>query len=210
MRGYLETLLMPELALDDATRARYLQVISDETARLERIVGDLLEVGRLGGGGALAVTDVAVEQLFLRVRARHERALEEAGVTLQTTIEPGAGRVRGDGSRLEQALQNLAANALRYAPRGTVVTLGARLVGDGLALTVSDEGPGIPDEHLPHLFDRFYKAEPSRTVEGRPAGGSGLGLSIVKAIVERHGATISVSSRPGRTVFEIAGLPRAE
>jgi two-component system OmpR family sensor kinase len=208
MRGYLETLMMSELALDAETRTRYLQVISDETSRLERIVGDLLEIGRLGGGGALTVTEVAVEQLFDRVRARHERAFAEADVTLEAAVEPGAELVRGDGSRLEQALQNLAANALRYSPRGTTVALGAHLVDDRVAITVEDAGPGIPAEHLPHIFDRFYKAEPSRTVEGRPAGGSGLGLSIVKAIAERHGATISVTSRPGRTVFEIAGLRR--
>jgi signal transduction histidine kinase len=210
MRGYLETLMMPELALDDRTRGRYLQVISDETSRLERIVGDLLEIGRLGGGGALSVTDVAVEGLFERVRARHERAFDEAGVRFQTAVERGAESVRGDGSRLEQALQNLAANALRHAPRGSTIALSAQLSGDGVALSVSDEGPGIAEAHLPHIFDRFYKAEPSRTIEGQHATGSGLGLSIVKAIVERHGATISVTSRPGRTVFEIANLAKGQ
>jgi two-component system OmpR family sensor kinase len=73
----------------------------------------------------------------------------------------------------------------------------------GIALAVEDEGPGIPEEHLAHVFDRFYKADASRA---GVSGGSGLGLSIVKAIVERHGGEVSVTSRPGRTVFEITGL----
>jgi two-component system heavy metal sensor histidine kinase CusS len=118
-------------------------------------------------------------------------------------VEPGAERLRADGDRLEQALQNLTANAMRYAPNGTVVELRARVVDAGIAITVADEGPGIAPDHLPHVFDRFYKADASRTPHGESVGGgSGLGLSIVKAIVERHGGRVSVASRPGRTVFE--------
>jgi signal transduction histidine kinase len=119
--------------------------------------------------------------------------------------------VRGDRDRLEQALQNLAGNALRYAPAGTGVSLTARPQGDAVTIAVQDAGAGIAPEHLPHVFDRFYKAESSRALD-RPfdaadpahqtANGSGLGLSIVKAIVERHGGRITVESRPGRTVFQ--------
>ena len=234
MRGYLETLLMPELTPDEATRARYLSIISDETHRLERLIGDLLDLARLeGGGGALTIEEVAVADLFDRVTARHEYACGTAGVAMQTTIEPGAETVAGDRDRLEQALQNLAANAVRYAPRGSLVRLTARRLGTGvdsasgvpnrlpspISLSVENQGTGIPIEHLPHVFDRFYKADASRPfaraqgdpngTEGRFAvsGGSGLGLSIVKAIVERHGGQISAESQPGRTVFQIV-LPQ--
>jgi two-component system sensor histidine kinase BaeS len=209
MRGYLETLTMPELELDDATRTRYLGIIGDETARLERIIGDLLDLARLeGGGGSLKLEDVPVAGLFERVAARHEPTCRTAQVTIEHTIQPGANTIVGDRDRLEQALQNLAANAIRYAPPGSTVRLTARRVEDGVAITVEDDGPGIAQEHLPHLFDRFYKTEASRagTVSGS-SGGSGLGLSIVKAIVERHGGRIAVTSRPGRTVFEVV-LPR--
>ena len=222
MRGYLETLTMPELTLDETTRARYLTIISDETNRLERLIGDLLDLARLeGGGGALRIEDVPVAQLFDRVVARHERACQDAAVTMCVSIEAGAETVSGDRDRLEQALQNLAANAIRYTPRGSSVRLTSRVrpAADLSApiegttqpadlvsvLTVEDEGAtGIAPEHLPHVFDRFYKADASRA---GVSGGSGLGLSIVKAIVERHGGRISISSRPGRTVFEIV-LPR--
>jgi two-component system sensor histidine kinase BaeS len=201
MRGYLETLQMPELTLDEATRTRYLGIISDETNRLERLIGDLLDLARLeGGGGVLTLDRVAVADLFARVLARHERACQTATVSLETVIAPGAETVVGDRDRLEQAVQNLAANAIRYAPPGTAIALAARPREGGIALTVTDQGRGIPPEHQPHVFDRFYKADPSR--EG-VSGGSGLGLSIVKAIVERHGGTISVTSVPGRTVFEM-------
>jgi signal transduction histidine kinase len=209
MRGYLETLRMPELAIDEPTRARYLEIISDETERLEHIIRDLLELARLeGGGGAFALSDVTTADLFTRVAARHEHPARQGGVTIRTIVEPGAERVRGDRDRLEQALQNLAANAIRHAPAGTTVELHARPVPDGVAMTVADEGPGIAPQHLPHVFDRFYKVDASRTPQADKAGGgSGLGLSIVKAIVERHGGTIAVESRPGRTVFEFT-LPR--
>ena len=221
MRGYLETLTMPELALDEATRGRYLTIISDETNRLERLIGDLLELARLeGGGGSLQISELTVAQLFDRVVARHEHACQAAGVTMQTSIGRGADTVQGDRDRLEQALQNLAANAIRYAPPGSTVRLASRVADSpiaGIALSVEDEGPsGIAPEHLPHIFDRFYKADASRPfdraqngpdeVDGGKAsvsGGSGLGLSIVKAIVERHGGRIAVESRPGRTVFEM-------
>jgi two-component system OmpR family sensor kinase len=210
MRGYLETLAMPELTLDEATRARYLKIIDDETGRLERLIGDLLDLARLeGGGGTYRTSHVQVADLFDRVAARHERACQEAGITLHTAIAPGAEAVIGDQDRLEQALQNLAANAIRYAPRGTTVRLAAqtsdfRLQTSVVVLSVEDEGPGIPAEHLPHIFDRFYKADAARA---GISGGSGLGLSIVKAIVERQGGRLTVESRPGRTVFEMT-VPR--
>jgi signal transduction histidine kinase len=212
MRGYLETLMMSGMGLDEATRGRYLGIVADETTRLERLVGDLLDLARLeGGGGTLRVDPVAVEQLFARVAARHERAFADASVALTTSIGPGAETVEGDRDRLEQALQNLAANALRYAPRGSTVRLASRTdaespgtAGRSVVLSIEDEGPGIAPEHVPHIFDRFYKADAART--GSIAG-SGLGLSVVRAIVERHGGRLTVSSRPGRTVFEI-WLPR--
>jgi two-component system OmpR family sensor kinase len=207
MRGYLETLAMPELALDESTRARYLTVISDETSRLERLIGELLDLARLeGGGGTLRIDRVAVAQLFDRVVARHERACAGTGVRMTTAIGAEAETISADADRLEQALQNLAANAIRYAPPGSAIHIDARRDDHSVRLSVADEGPGIAAEHLPYIFDRFYKADAARA---GVSSGSGLGLSIVKAIVERHGASITVRSQPGHTVFEIAGLRTA-
>lgn len=213
MRGYLETLAMPELALDSDVRARYLAIVTDETGRLERIIGDLLDLARLeDGGGAFSAEVVSLAQLLSRAAARHQREADQAGVRLTTHVDLGAETTMADAGRLEQALQNLTANALRYAPSGTSVRLRARPVPDGVAVTVDDEGPGIDAAHLPHVFDRFYKVDRSRTRSTGPdlrlpASGSGLGLSIVKAIVERHRGQIAVTSSPGHTTFELT-LPR--
>jgi signal transduction histidine kinase len=194
---------MSELELDAATRERYLQIVSEETLRLERIVGDLLDLARLeGGGGAMRQEDVDVAAVFDRVAARHERELQQRNVRLEVHIGAGAEHVTGDGDRLEQALQNLAANALRHTPDGGRITLTSSADPHAVRLIVRDTGPGIPPEHLPLIFERFYKADAAR----KAAGGSGLGLSIVKAIVERHGGSIAARN-DGGAVFEIV-LPR--
>jgi signal transduction histidine kinase len=203
MRGYIETLGMPELTLDPATRDRYLAIVSDETHRLERIVGDLLDLARLEGGGApMRREPVAVDALFDRIAARHEGQMEARQITLSRHVAPEASHVPGDADRLERALQNLASNALRHMPDGGTLTLAADPVEAGVRIRVRDTGQGIPHEHLPLIFDRFYKADAAR-----PAmGGSGLGLSIVRAIVGQHGGTI-VAYNDGGAVFDLT-LPR--
>lgn len=203
MRGYIETLGMSELKLDPPTRERYLQIVTEETHRLENIIGDLLDLARLEGGGTTMRRErVDLKTIFGRVAARHERELQERGVRLVQRIEPGAEFVIGDSDRLEQALQNLAANALRHTPEGGEIILSSSAVVDGSMLSVRDTGIGIPEEHLPLIFERFYKVDAAR----RAAGGSGLGLSIVKAIVERHGGRISARNDNG-AVFEIVLPP---
>jgi signal transduction histidine kinase len=204
MRGYVETLSMRELDLDERRRERYLRIIDEETHRLERIIGDLLDLARLeGGGGTLRHEDVSIRALFERVHSRHEREMTERSITFAAHVDPSAQFTFGDPDRLEQALQNLAANALRHTPDGGQLTLSASRVGDKLRLRVRDNGPGIDPSHLPLIFDRFYKADAAR----RAASGSGLGLSIVKAIVERHGGSITVHN-DGGAVFDIL-LPTA-
>jgi signal transduction histidine kinase len=199
MRGYVETLSMQELRLDAATRERYLGIIEEETRRLENIIGDLLDLARLEGGGTSFRRErVQVAALFDRVATRHEREMRARGIVLARRIDPDAEVVGGDPDRLEQVLQNLAANALRHTPDGGRIAIASERVADRIRLTVRDTGPGIPPEHLPLIFDRFYKADASR----RAASGSGLGLSIVKTIVERHGGTITARN-DGGAVFEI-------
>jgi signal transduction histidine kinase len=193
MRGYIETLTMAELRLENETRERYLRIVDEETRRLERIIGDLLELSRLeGGGSALEHELVDIGQLFERIAERHERELRERRVTLLRRVDPGAEAVVGDADRLEQALQNLATNALKHTPDNGEISLSATPAGEMVRLAVRDTGPGISPEHLPLIFDRFYKADASRKTPG-----SGLGLSIVKAIIERHGGTIGAANAAG-------------
>jgi signal transduction histidine kinase len=129
--------------------------------------------------------------------------MRDRGVVLQREIAPGTPDVRGDAARLEQALQNLAANAIRHTPPGGRVSLHASPSDGHVRIVIRDTGPGIPPEHLPRIFDRFYKADASRAGTAVPSG-SGLGLSIVRAIVERHGGTVTASNAPeGGAAFEL-------
>jgi two-component system sensor histidine kinase BaeS len=195
---------MLELPLDPATRERYLRIVDEETRKLERLVGDLLDVSRLEGGGiTLDLRVVSLARVFQRVMDRHERAAADKGIRLEVQIEPAAAEVRADPDRLEQAVQNLAANAVRHTPPGGHVTVSARRDGERARIRVEDTGPGIAAEHLARVFDRFYKADSARAA-GEAEAGSGLGLSIVKAIVERHGGTVTASNGAnGGAVFEI-------
>ncbi|MDQ3880319.1 MAG: HAMP domain-containing histidine kinase [Chloroflexota bacterium] len=204
IRGYTQTLAMRELAMDDATRARYFEIVDKETYKLEAIIGDLLDLARLeGGGGTLSIERVSVQELFGHIADRHERTLHARGIQLKADV-PADLELRADLQRAEQALQNIVSNAIRHTPDGGRVDIRAVDEGDAVRITVRDTGPGIPPEHLPHIFDRFYKVDASRT-----AAGSGLGLSIVRAIVERHGGHVGAENAlDGGAVFHIV-LPKA-
>ncbi len=200
IRGYAETLGLPQFVPPTKEGQRAVKVIQEEGERIERLVGDLLDLARFEAGGiSLAQESVDVDELFERVSERHAKTAQDKRVSI--VIEPHEEDLRlvGDPMRIEQALQNLAANALKHTPPDGMIRLGARRDTNRLILTVSDSGAGIPAEHLPHVFDRFYKADRSRSQSG-----SGLGLSIVKAIIERHGGTVAARSVPNvETTFEI-------
>jgi signal transduction histidine kinase len=211
VRGYTETLAMPELKLDADTRQRYLGIIGDETLKLEALIGDLLDLARLeGGGGTLTIEEVPVRELFGRIADRHGPTLRDKNIAFEVDVQPPELTVEGDAYKLEQALQNLAANAIRHTPGGGKLTLCGALGdangADDVIFTVRDTGPGIPPEHLTHIFERFYKVDAARSATAM--SGSGLGLSIVQAIVARHSGTVVASNAAeGGAVFEIR-IPR--
>ncbi|ADB36028.1 histidine kinase [Kribbella flavida DSM 17836] len=166
----------------------------EETGLLERLVADLQDLA-LADAGMLrlhpAPRDLA--ELAGQVVAAHRPAAEAAGVRVSAAADSPAPAIV-DSARIRQALGNLVSNAIRFTPAGGHVVVGVRRDGDDYLLTVSDNGSGIDAEHLPHLFDRFYRAEHSRS---RATGGSGLGLAITKHLVEAHHGTITVTSHPG-------------
>ena len=207
--GHLETLMMAEVRLDDARRQKYLGIAAREARRLERLIGDLLDTARLeAGGGELDPDDVDISQLFDRVIAHHEFERLTRKIQIHASVGPEAGLVFGDPFRVEQALVNVTANALRHSPDGGRIELSAESADGGMvALKVTDWGEGIAQEDLPLIFDRFYKARTFRG-DSQRAGGSGLGLSIVKAIVARHGGRVSASSLPGRGTTIQLDLPQ--
>jgi len=166
----------------------------EEADLLERLIVDLQDLA-LADAGMLRLHPATrdLSELAQLVVSAHRPAAERAGVTVRAEVV-GAAPAEVDGARIRQALGNLVSNAIRFTGSGGEVVVAVRRVGNGYDLTVKDNGAGIGPEHLPHLFDRFYRAEHSRS---RSTGGSGLGLAITKHLVEAHHGTITVTSRPG-------------
>ncbi|HHW43651.1 HAMP domain-containing protein [Desulfofundulus thermobenzoicus] len=195
MQGYTEALL-DGLARDESQRREYLKNILEEILRLRRLVNDLLDLRRMEAGRiTLNRRMVDMELLVNQVVERFAGMAAEKGVELNTRIAPGVPPVAGDGDRLAQVLINLVDNGLKVTPGGGRVEVELRAVPDGVAVTVTDTGPGIPPGELPLIWERFYKGDPARQ---RREGGSGLGLAIARQIVELHGGRITVHSEPGK------------
>ena len=208
--GHLETLAMCEVRLNDEQRLHQVAITTREAKRLERLIGDLLEMARLeAGGGELDIQTIDTHDLFEQVALHHEHDCRTRGIRFITSVAPDAERLDVDPFRLEQAIENVTANAIRHTPEGGTIALRAERHGDHVAVTVTDSGEGIPPEHLPHIFDRFYK---TASAKGMASRGSGLGLSIVKAVVERHGGRVSAEStlHVGTTIrIELPAAPAA-
>ena len=193
MRTPLATIDAHLEAVEDGIRTldeQTLGVVRGSTARLRRLAEDMAALSRAEEGRNLtpALTHAATLAVTAVETARDR--FVAAGVHLDADLTD-AGRVRVDADRMGQVLGNLLDNALRHTPAGGTVMLTCRRIDDWVEYRVADTGDGVAAEHLPHLFDRFYRADTSRD---RRRGGSGIGLAIAKALVEAHGGGISVTS----------------
>ena len=181
-----------------------LEAIDQEGARMSRLVRDLLLLAEADAGVQLTLKTVELDTLLLEVY-REAQLMAEGRVKVRLGHEDQA-QVQGDADRLKQLLLNLLSNAIAYTPPDGVVTLSLHRRPDGwVRVTVADTGIGIAPQDLPHIFDRFWRVDRART---RAAGGSGLGLSIAKSIVEAHGGSISVDSEPGKGSTFVVLLPQ--
>lgn len=171
--------------------------VQREVARLQRLVQDLEELSRAEAGRiSLELQEVDPADLIHRAAGRLRPQFDDKGVTLREDIAGGLPAIRADPGRILQALLNLLGNALQYTPAGGRVTVRACRQGAEVIVAVEDTGIGVAAEHLPHLFERFYRVDRSRT---RPGGGSGIGLTIAAHLVEAHGGAIRAESRgPGQ------------
>ncbi len=177
-----------------AERQQFLEIITRHTLRMERLVKDLLRLARLDAGQeALEVASCDTANLIHGVVADLTSDLEARRQQVAVHVGPGAETIRVDPTKLHDALRNLIANATIYAPSQTTILVDAAARGGGVVLAVSDEGPGIPEEDLSRVFERFYRVDKSRA---RAPGGTGLGLAIVKHLVELHGGTVRAENRP--------------
>ncbi len=184
------------------------QTMRDQTSRLRRLVDDVSTVSRAEERTLdLHSGPVDLVSLATEVVRSAEPEFRGRGVTLTLQHDRDPARVTGDHDRLREILDNLLANALRHTPAGGHVAVRVTARRDEAELTVTDDGEGIPAEHLPHVFDRFYRADPARS---RATGGSGIGLTIARALVRAHGGTISaVSAGAGRGTRLTVTLPAA-
>ncbi|MFD9002496.1 sensor histidine kinase [Streptomyces sp. NPDC059582] len=190
IRGWLEVtrdgLVAPEPAL--------LASLHEEALVLQRVIDDLQDLAAADAGTLrLHREPLGAADLLHQVAAAHRVAADAADVRLRTATEGGPW-LDADPVRMRQVLGNLVSNALRHTPAGGTVTLTSRRDGDDIVLQVSDTGSGIAPEDLPHVFERFWRAEKSRS---RRTGGSGLGLAIVRHLVAAHGGTAEAASEPG-------------
>ncbi|MBV9281077.1 MAG: HAMP domain-containing protein [Chloroflexi bacterium] len=216
IRAHLDTLLThhPVAAgaapreSDVSVHVTTLRALQSETERLSGLVEDLFALARAETGGIevrCEPTDVAalVDETAASMRPLAERA---GKIALSVELGPGLPLALADGDRLRQILANLVRNAVRHTPEGGIIALSARAEVGWVVLAVADTGEGIPAEHLPFVFERFYRVDQART---RSGGGAGLGLAIVREFVELMGGRVTVESEPGEGSCFRVFLPRA-
>ena len=186
------------------TSRRQLEVIQRQANRANRLISDLLDVAKIQAGG------LTVEPVPIDVISLVQEALDSANplamsnqLKLSREVEDESARVLSDRDRILQVFANLIGNAIKFTPKGGEITIRAESAGTQMRFGVCDTGPGIPPEHLPHVFDRYWQAKSTAKL------GTGLGLSIAKGIVEAHGGQIWVESEPGKGASFIFTLPSA-
>jgi two-component system OmpR family sensor kinase len=203
IRGYTDMLRLTEPLTEQG--AESLGRVESQSLRMSRLVEDLLTLARLDEGQPLKRGPVDLTQLLVETVTDQKVIAPDHVWRLDLPDEPV--EITADGAKLHQVLVNLLSNARKHTPPGTTVTAAAGRSATGEAvLTVTDDGPGIPPDLLETVFSRFTRADKARTSTGE--GSTGLGLSIVDAIVKAHGGSIDMTSRPGRTEFAVY-LPAA-
>lgn len=203
-QGYLETLLdFPDRPQEDLIEV--FEILRKHSNRLNLLVEDLLVLARLESrADILCLEPIEPQSLISEIVADWRIQAAKKNIELTGECEEDAPIFEADGLRLEQVLNNLIDNAVKYTNRGGKVQIKARPFADGIEISVSDSGVGIPPQDLVHVFERFYRADKARS---REHGGTGLGLSIVKHIVQKHGGTVHAESVYGQGTTIVLRLP---
>ncbi len=201
VRGYVEALL--EDSAESDQRKKFLEVIDRHTARMERLVRDLLRLARLDAlQETVELRPIEPASLFHSVSSDLSERIDRKRIQVDVRVDSAAETIEADTTKMHDVLRNLMENAVNYAPDGGRIELGARLDGERVLLTVADNGPGVPETDLERVFERFYRVDKSRTQD---PGGTGLGLSIVRHLVELHGGRVKADNRKeGGAIFTIS------
>ncbi|MEH7176723.1 ATP-binding protein [Neobacillus vireti] len=205
LQGYSEA-IVDDIAESQEEKKEMAKVIYDESLRMGRLVNELLDLARMEAGHIqLTLDEVNLESFMNRIVHKFQGLVRENEIHLSADLEKDIPPILFDPDRIEQVLTNLIDNAIRHTPHGGSVILLVKRDDFGIKVEVSDSGSGIPEEDLPFVFERFYKADKART---RGRSGTGLGLAIVKHIIDAHRGHISVRSKIGQGTTFTFLLPR--
>lgn len=200
------SLLDSEVQWDEETRQDFLQGIYDEARRLNRLVGNLLDMSRIEGGALKPEKNwYSIAEVVEAVLERMEPVLAACSLSTDVDIDDGLPLLLFDFSEIDQVITNLLENAARYAPPGSAIEIRVKELPGYAEVSIADTGPGVPAADLPHLFDKFYRAG-----NGTHSKGAGLGLAICKGLVEAHGGRIGAANRPGGGLVVSFALPLGE
>jgi len=206
IRAMLEA-LTDEVVDDPATRKRYLEMAKKEIGYLSRLIDDLIDLARMDAEDlTLKREDVVLPDMISDTLESFYTLARQNQIEFTGSVEPGIYLVHVDARMINRVFNNLVSNAIRHTPVHGKVTITAKRANGKIQVTVADNGEGIEEEDLPHIFDRFYRGEKSRS---RLTGGSGLGLAIARGIIEAHGEVISVESEPKEGTKFIFTLPES-
>lgn len=208
LQGYVDTLLLKDDLLPAAERRHYLGVASRSCQRLSKLVADLIELAKLDANEVTPQTEpFSPGELLQDVAQKFQLKAEQHRIRLETDLPERVPYVSADIGLIERVLENLIGNALAHTGPGGVVRLGLNTEGGKVVLRVSDTGCGIPAEEIPHVFERFYRANGADWEKG---GNAGLGLAITKSILDLHGSQMKVESQVGEGTSFAFALPEAK
>ncbi|HVU18849.1 MAG TPA: ATP-binding protein [Candidatus Didemnitutus sp.] len=207
IKGYVETLVDGHLTMTPEERDKFLKTIQRHSDRLNAIIQDLLTISRLESATpGMQPESIDLASFLEAFTDDYRRRPNAADHEIVLNLESGLGVINADSVRLNQIFSNLFENALKYTPKGSRVELAATAPPAGeIEIAVRDNGPGIPPDDLPHIFERFYRVDKGRS---RETGGTGLGLSIVKHLVLLHGGRVWAESTVGEGTAIVIRLPR--
>lgn len=204
IKGFVETLKAGAIE-DNDTAVKFLSIIEDEANRLNRLISDILSLSELENNKSKQKSEIIdISEKIIEITALLQNQAMQKNILLNTKIEEDVGKLEGDIDRFKQMIINLIDNAIKYTPEGGNIEIIAYNSENNAVIRIKDNGIGIPKEHIPRLFERFYRVDKARS---RNVGGTGLGLAIVKHIVLQLGGRIEVHSEIGKGTEFILNIP---